>query len=54
MKEHDNIKVSVCVSVPLVLLKDFDLIAKKKGLKRSGMVTTLMQRVVEKEKTNPS
>lgn len=50
MKEYDNIRVPMCCSVPLLLLREFDALAKKKGLKRSGMVTTLMQRVIEKEK----
>ena len=54
MKEYETMKVPMSCSVPLGLLREFDIIAKKKGLKRSGMVTTLMQRVVEKEKTNPS
>ena len=50
MKEYDNIKVSMCSSVPLGLLKEFDAIAKKKGYKRSGLVVKLMQYVVNKEK----
>lgn len=50
MKDYDKIKVSMTCSVPLGLLKEFDEIADKKHLTRSGMVTELMKKVVEKER----
>lgn len=50
MKDYENIKVSMTCSVPLGLLKEFDEIAGKKNLKRSGMITELMKKVVEKER----
>ena len=50
MKDYENIKVSMTCSVPMWLLKAFDEVAHKKQLKRSGMITELMKKVVEKEK----
>lgn len=48
MKDYDNIKVPMTCSVPFGLLKAFDEVARLKGLKRSGMVTELMKKVVER------
>ena len=50
MKDYEDIRVPMTCSVPIWLLKAFDEVAKKKNLKRSGMVTELMKKVVEKER----
>lgn len=50
MKDYENIKVSVSFSVPIGLLKEFDKVAIKKNMKRSGMIVELMKWVVNKEK----
>ncbi len=50
MKDYENIKVSVSFSAPIWLLKEFDKVALKKNMKRSGMFVELMKWVVNKEK----
>lgn len=52
MRDYENITVSAGISVKLKLLKDFDMVALKKGYKRSTMISMLMQRVVDKDKSD--
>ncbi len=52
MRDYENVTVSAGISVKLKLLKDFDMVALKKGYKRSTMISMLMQRVVDKDKSD--
>ena len=42
MKDYENIRVPVCFSAPIGLLKEFDKVALKKNMKRSGMLARFL------------